>query len=181
MGVELMEALPAVDAVLETHVSALGADRLGYRNHVYRVVNFAAALSQPTDEGIEKLSIAAAFHDLGIWTAGTFDYLAPSTELALAHLEHTGRAAWRSEIAAMIEVHHKVTAWQGRSDWLVEPFRRADWIDVTLGLRHFGIGRELVSAVRAAWPDAGFHWRLVTLAARRLATHPLRPLPMLRR
>ena len=39
------------------------------------------------------MAIAAAFHDIGIWTAGTFDYLEPSVRVAAAYLTGTGRAA----------------------------------------------------------------------------------------
>ena len=63
---------------------------------------------------------------------------------------------------------------------IAEPFRRADWIDVTRGLRTFGLPRVVINEVFAAWPSAGFHRRLVELSFERLRTHPLSPLPMLR-
>jgi hypothetical protein len=31
---------------------------------------------------LEKIAVAAVFHDLGIWTNKTFDYIAPSVALA---------------------------------------------------------------------------------------------------
>jgi hypothetical protein len=126
------------------------------------------------------MAIAAAFRDLGIWTAGTFDYLPPSMALAEAHLRRIGRAEFVPEVTAMIESHHKVSAATGAVGSLVEPFRRADWVDVTFGLRGFGLARPFIARVLRQWPDAGFHWRLVQLSARRLVTHPLRPLPMFR-
>jgi len=49
---------------------------------------------------------------------------------------------------------------------------------MSLGLRRFGLSRAHLRAVRQAWPDAGFHWRLVTLTARQFLHAPLRPLPM---
>jgi hypothetical protein len=62
----------------------------------------------------------------------------------------------------------------------VESFRRAGWIDVTVGLRRFGIPRPFIARLFATWPDAGFHRRLVQLALDRFRTHPLTPLPMVR-
>ena len=177
---DLLRASTVVDDVLATHVAAIGPDLAGYRHHVYRVLNFALALAPRGADSVEKLAVAAVFHDLGIWTAGTFDYLPPSIALAASHLGATARAAWVPELTAMIEAHHKVTPWRGRSDWLVEPFRRADWIDVTLGGRRFGLDRAFVTAVRRTWADEGFHWRLLQLTAARWRRHPLSPLPMLR-
>lgn len=171
-----------LDDVLRAHAGELGDDFTPYRNHTYRVANLCVALSPhaTNDPGaLHKIALAAAFHDLGIWTDGTFDYLPPSIRSAAAHLADTGRADWTPEITAMIEEHHKITAYRGAHP-LVEPFRRADWTDVTGGLRRFGLPRALVAEVYATWPSAGFHKRLVQLELRRLRTHPWSPLPMVR-
>ena len=63
---------------------------------------------------------------------------------------------------------------------IIDAFRRADWIDVTRGLRRFGVPRPLVARLFATWPSAGFHRRLVTLTLDRFRSHPLTPLPMVR-
>lgn len=181
MGADLLTRLPTLDAILDAHAAALGDDFAGYRHHAYRVVNFCAAFSTHDPARLEVMAVAAAFHDLGIWTAGTFDYLPPSMALADAHLHRIGRVELVPEVTAMIDAHHKVSAADAPPSWLVEPFRRADWVDVTFGLRAFGLPRPFIAQVRQQWPDAGFHWRLVQLSARRLATHPLHPLPMFRR
>jgi len=80
----------------------------------------------------------------------------------------------------MIEDHHKITTSHASHDSLVEPFRRADWIDVTRGVRTFGLPHPLIQSVLARWPSAGFHWRLVQLTLERFRTHPLTPLPMVK-
>jgi hypothetical protein len=80
----------------------------------------------------------------------------------------------------MIADHHKITPSTAKPNSLVEPFRQADWIDVTGGLRSFGIPRRFVTRLFATWPDAGFHWRLVQLTLHRFRTHPLSPLPMVK-
>jgi hypothetical protein len=170
-----------VEALLLTHRAALGRDFTTYRNHVYRVVNFCMALTSPEPEMVEKIAVAAVFHDLGIWTAGTFDYLPPSIRLVSIYLAESGRAAWLPEITAMILEHHKISAYDGKPQWLVEPFRRADWIDVSRGLCTFGLSRAILNPIFAAWPNAGFHTFLLRQTLRRFRTHPLSPLPMMRR
>ena len=170
--------VPRLDALLERHADALGPDFAAYRNHTYRVANFHLLLDAGGD--LDKLAIAAAYHDLGIWTAGTFDYLAPSVALATAYLAEIGRDEWAGEVAAMIDNHHKFTRCRGNVPASAETFRRADWIDVSRGRLRFGLARCEVVDVLALFPNAGFHRLLARLSLRRLVRHPLRPLPMFR-
>lgn len=171
----------SIDALLAAHAEALGVDHAGYRNHARRVAEFCADLAPaPGECEVAMIAVAAAFHDLGIWTDRTFDYLEPSVRRAEAHLQAEGRTDWAPQVAAMIRAHHKLTPWRGPHP-LVEPFRRADWIDVTRGLvggRRLAPGR--LTALYAAYPGAGFHRRLVALGLDRARRHPLSPLPMLR-
>jgi hypothetical protein len=180
----LLTEIATLDELLDVHAAELGNDWTAYRNHTYRVVNLCVVLSSGNPAGdsepLQKFAIAAAFHDLGIWTDGTFDYLQPSIRLADAHLTRSGRAEWTPEITAMILEHHKISAYPGNPHWLVEPFRRADWIDVTRGLRTFGLPRSLLREIFRTWPSAGFHKRLIQLELKRLRTHPWNPLPMVR-
>jgi hypothetical protein len=178
--VKLLTAIPALDEVLDAHVSALGADLTAYRNHAYRVANACVALSSASGDQVRKIGIAAAFHDLGIWTDGTFDYLDPSIRLATSYLADRGMPAWTEEVTEMIAQHHKVTRYDGRPEWLVEAFRRADWVDVTRGALRFGLPGRFVREMYTTWPGAGFHRRLVQLSLARLRSHPLNPLPMFR-
>jgi len=177
--IKLLTSVSTIDEVLHDHVSDLGPDFIGYRNHVYRVVNLCTAIVEDRVD-LEKIAVAAVFHDLGIWTDKTFDYIAPSAALAREYLAASGRATWIAEIVGMIADHHKITPSHANHDSLVEPFRRADWIDVTRGLRTFGLPRSLIRSVFAGWPSAGFHWRLVQLTLERFRAYPLTPLPMVR-
>ena len=179
-GTSLITDLRTVEEVLANHERLLGTDGIGYRNHVYRVVNLCLALARDSPIEIEKLAVAAVFHDLGIWTNHTFDYIAPSVSLAREHLAARGIGAWAAEIEAMIMDHHKVTSSRSVPPSLVESFRRADWIDVTWGLRRFGVPRPFIATVRYTWPDAGFHRRLLQLTVDRFLKHPLTPLPMVK-
>lgn len=176
----LLTSIATLDELLNTRLADLGDDFVGYRNHCYRVVNFCNALVPAEGSQLEKLAIAAAFHDLGIWTDRTFDYLKPSMRLACAHLAQVDKSDWSPEISGMIREHHKISRYQQKAEWLIEPFRCADWIDVSHGLRSFGLRRRQVREIFSVWPDAGFHRRLAQLSIKRLCTHPWNPLPMLR-
>jgi hypothetical protein len=176
----LLTQIAALDQLLDDHAAEIGGDLAGYRNHAYRVANICLALSAGDADAREKIAIAVAFHDMGIWTDRTFDYIEPSVRLAEAYLRRIDRAAWSAEIAAMIREHHKVTPYRGNAGVLVEPFRRADWADVSFGVLRAGLPRALFRELYRTWPDAGFHGNLVRLTLRRWAQHPLSPLPMLR-
>ena len=169
-----------LDAILTAHAGDLGGDFTPYRNHCYRVANLCLSQVSVDPEQTEKIAIATAFHDMGIWTDGTFDYLPPSVRLATAYLARSGRATWTPEISEMIFQHHKISRYRGEARQLVEPFRRSDWADVTRGVVTFGLSRKLVRDLYATWPDAGFHTMLARLELKRLRTHPWSPLPMVR-
>ena len=75
----LLTSLPIVEEVLDDHASALRHDFIAYRNHVYRVVNLCIAIVGDSRIELEKIAVAAVFHDLGIWTNHTFDYMLPQS------------------------------------------------------------------------------------------------------
>src|SRR4029078_11690535 len=118
-GPNIFTSVPTVDEVLHEHASELGHDFIGYRNHVYRVLNLCVAAMEGRGD-LEKIAVAAVFHDLGIWTNSTFDYIAPSVTLARAYLTARGRAAWILEIERTITEHHKITPSHASRDSLVE-------------------------------------------------------------
>jgi len=80
----------------------------------------------------------------------------------------------------MILEHHKISAYRGNEDWLVEQLRRADWVDISMGLITFGLSRNLIREILSTWSSAGFHKRLVQLELNHLRTRPWNPLPMVR-
>lgn len=176
----LLTEIPTLDGLLQAHAAELGDDFRAYRNHTYRVANLCVALSSGDSAQLEKIATAAAFHDIGIWTDRTFDYLQPSVGLACAHLTRSGKEEWSSEITEMILEHHKISPYRGHGHWLVESFRRADWVDVSKGLITFGLPRKLLKAIFATWPSAGFHQRLIQLGLNRLRANPWNPLPMVK-
>ena len=186
MTPELITRLPRLEALFDAHMERFGKDLTPYRNHVYRLINLVAAQQTLDAEARDKLAVAGFFHDAGIWLAGTFDYQGPSARLAEHYLEEQGLAHWQEEIEAMIVNHHKISGYSSSSgpsdnDRLVEAFRRADWIDVSLGMLRFGIPSARVRLIKRAFPNAGFHRLLFKLGGQQFLSQPLRPLPMLRR
>jgi hypothetical protein len=178
--VAIVQRFALLDELFAEGAEVLGRDLTAYRNHAYRVFNLCRGfVLAPDTTTNERIAVAAYFHDVGIWTDDTFDYLAPSAARALAWLARTSRDPWSGEVSRMIAEHHKITAYIATDGELVEAFRRADWIDVMLGTRRFGLERSFVSEVRAAFPNAGFHRRLLDLGWRRCVSHPLNPLPMM--
>lgn len=173
--------LSLLDDILEDWRDVIGDDFDGYRNHCRRMVNCCLALADCDDVARQKLMIAAAFHDIGIWTAGTMDYLPPSLTPAMSYLDEKGLDAWRDEIALMITEHHKLSVFADARYPLVELFRKGDLVDFSLGLIRFGLPRRFVRELRRTWPNAGFHKRLLQLASRWFVRHPLNPAPMMKR
>lgn len=177
---DIIEQVPTLDQILEQWRPQLADDYSAYRNHCYRVLNLCLALCADEVQQQEKIAIAVAFHDLGIWAENTFDYLAPSQQLATEYLNGAGKSEWSREIAAMIENHHRFSQYKMFPEWLVEPFRKADWIDVSRGRLRFGLPRAYLHEVMQRFPNAGFHKKLVDLTLKRWRTHPFSPLPMMR-
>ena len=104
-----------------------------------------------------------------------------SKEHASAWLTEHGLNDWQSEVALMIEYHHKQTRYKGEHDTLVEVFRRADLVDVSLGLQRFRIPVNFIREVKGAFPNHGFHFTLVKKVVPYMLTHPWKPLPMFRK
>lgn len=168
------------EGLLEKYRMALGADFDKYRNHVYRV--FLNCLIIDAEKGNEeKYAIAAVFHDIGIWTDHTIDYLDPSIKQAEIYLAETGKQDWIDEITLMINWHHKTSGYKDRYSATVETFRKADWIDVSLGWLGFGVNKFEIRENRKMLPNLGFHFFLVKQITKNFFRHPLNPLPMFKK
>lgn len=165
-----------IDRILLAFRDELGKDFEQYRHHVYRVYNLAAPLVA-TLQDVETISVAAAFHDLGIWTNNTFDYLEPSIKLARQYsADNNLEAGTIREIETIINKHHKLT--RVKTSSLAEIFRQADLVDLSLGLIRCGRKRQHIRLVRKTFPNRGFHLHLCRLFFKNLLSNPFRPLPM---
>lgn len=167
-----------VDAILGPFAACLGPDRIGYRNHVQRVLAYYRLLDDASSIVPDQVVLAATFHDLGLWLAGSFDYIPASLDAASAHLKSTAREAWTDHVALLIREHHKLLPYVGPYRDTVERLRQADRADVSLGWLRGTVSRADARAVKAAYPDEGFHRRLLATAAGYGLRHPWRPLPM---
>lgn len=179
----IVSHLPTLDILLHQWRSQLGKDHEAYRNHVYRVVNHCLCYASThnltlSQIDIEKIAIAGAFHDIGIWLDNTFDYLGPSEQRANNYLVREGKSHWVNPIIRMISEHHKLTQCDAEEHSFAEMFRQADWIDVSMGMITFALPRSQVRLIRKAFPYVGFHKRLIQLSLANSLKSPLKPLPM---
>ena len=175
-----METNYLIEQILQYYKEYLQKDFEKYRNHVYRVYLLCTALD--TDPGKkDKYAIASVFHDLGIWTNKTFDYLEPSISLANDYLSKQNKSAWQTEIRLMIDMHHKMTRYNGEFEETVEVFRKADWIDVSKGFVRFGLDKGKIRQVTRQFPTKGFHRFLLKKTFINFLSHPFNPLPMFKR
>ena len=165
---------PIVEAVLDRYRDELGQQMLTYRNHVYRCITYHQLLLGAQIPDFAALAWAA--HDLGIWTADTFDYLGASADLASLHADEFGINNVH-QARMLITEHHRL---RPADDRMTETFRRADLVDVSRGFIAGQIGRSQVRAVVAQLPYSGFHPFLAKGLTGYAVRHPLRPFPMLR-
>lgn len=170
--------IPQLEEILAEWKGVIGDDFSGYRNHVYRMIHCCLAIQNCSEEEKEKIFIAAAFHDIGIWIENTMDYLPPSVPPAMNYLAETGKEDWSEEIRLMITEHHKITTVKDDRYPLVELFRKGDLVDFSLGLVTFGLSGEYLKQLKAAFPNAGFHACLIKHSTKWILKHPLNPAPM---
>ena len=130
---------PTLDTLLGALRRRLGRDFDAYRNHAYRVANLCAAQSsrrrRAAREDRDRGGIPRPGH-LDRWHVRLSG--AVGAPCAVDYLTDSGRPEWSQEITEMILEHHKLLPYHGNPGSLVEPFRRADWVDVSKGLITFG-------------------------------------------
>ena len=175
--------IATLETLLQQWRPHFGQDYIVYRNHVYRIINHCIVYAEKNDitlshDTLEIIAIAAAFHDIGIWLDNTFDYLQPSVQRANNYLVREGKADWVEIVTSMINEHHKVTPFSSDKKNLVEMFRQADWVDVSIGTLCFQIPRANIREIRKVFPYEGFHKRLIQLTLVHSLKTPLNPLPM---
>jgi hypothetical protein len=179
---DLIHTHPLVEQILDSHREhALGDERgwASYRGHIYRVFNLARVVVPDHDDRDDKLAIAAAFHDIDVFSS--LNYLGPSIRTMDAWLQRTGRSAWADELTVIVAKHHHLTRYRGPYAELAEAFRWADLNDLSQGLIRAGLPRQQVRAVRRSIDVGVFFTRTVPRAiVRHVIRHPLDPLPIAR-
>jgi hypothetical protein len=148
------------DSVIEEHLSRykdlLGKDYEGYRNHLYRVLSFSLHFLRGDETYRDVIAAALVYHDIALWTDRTNAYIEPSRARARQDLKDI----FLNEmplIEEIIEWHHKVTRFRGEHADVVNAVRKADWVDFTFGIVHYGLPRRHIATVRDAITEAGFH------------------------
>ena len=164
-----------INAILNQFKTEIDTDLPVYKNHVYRILNYATTLDN-NEKNLEKYAIAAAFHDLGIWTHN-FDYLKPSIALATTYLKENNLENWTEEIAEIINNHHKITKYKGEFK-TVEIFRKADWIDVINGIKKHNLSKNDFKRIQKEFSKKGFHAFLTKQWFAWFLKHPIKSLPM---
>jgi HD superfamily phosphodiesterase len=172
----MIERQALIDDILKEHRSDLNVDYDKYRHHVYRVYNFALLLHEEDEKAdTDTLAIAAAFHDIGIWTDGTFDYLSPSIGRAKEYIRTKKLKVSGDEVEEIISNHHKLTRYSDNK--LAESFRKADLIDLTLGIISHGVSHRDILELYQTFPESNFHIFILKEAAIHTFKNPLSPLP----
>lgn len=179
----IIKNLTLLDDILSDWKESIGDDFQGYKNHVQRMILCCFALSdlaktELSDEDKEKIIIAGAFHDIGIWVENTLDYLPPSLPPAREYLKKRGLEAWITEIELMITEHHKFREYKNLDYPLVELFRKGDLVDFSLGTVRFGLEKQEIKQLKSKIPNAGFHKGLAIKVAKWFVKHPFNPAPM---
>lgn len=170
---------PTLDTLLDQYREQLGLQFEAYRNHLYRLLNTINAVALLNELELKKIAIAAAYHDLGLWTHHTLDYLDASAQMATEYLISINQEDWIDEVVAMIQDHHKIQP-SKHDSLIVELFRQADWADVTFGAVGLHVDKQPMQDIRQQFPNSGFHKFILQRGAAYSLKHPLKPMPILK-
>jgi len=149
----MIERNTLIDDILKQHRSELNVDYDKYRHHVYRVFNFTLLLHEATEKETDALAVAAAYHDIGIWTAGTFDYLEPSLALAKEYIKAKQPKVSAKAVEQIIMNHHKITSYKDISH------------------------RDILELYQT-FPESNFHLFILKEVAVNTFKNPFNPLPI---
>lgn len=145
-----------VERLFAPYQKEIGADFPAYRGHVYRTITYAMHFLGQDDRHRKMVETAFVYHDIGLWTAGQLAYLEPSEELALADNASQGFGLAPDTLRAAIHWHHKVTAYKGPDQEVVNAVRKGDWVDASQGMVRHGLRKDQVARVQDAIDDHGF-------------------------
>lgn len=173
---------PRIDSILDQYAAVIGPHLRIYRHHCLYVFHAATALEPALAvEHAEALAIAAAFHDIGLFTHDTIDYLEPSVALAAAYCRQEGAEESIPLVTRLIEQHHKITPVRaGEQARLVDAFRRADWQFVMMGAYPGALSPRDHRRLKRAMPTPGFHRFIVGHSVAHVRSGARNPLPVLR-
>ncbi len=169
-----------ITEILSDYRAELGVAFTAYHNHAQRVFYLAKILDRKNEIDNNKLAIACAFHDLGIWSNNTWDYLKPSEGLCEKYLKENSLLDIAEELRLMIHHHHKLTRYSGKHKQTVELFRKADLVDFSGGLIRFGVSKAEYKTLSERFPQKGFHAILFSKFRNHFLLRPWNPFPMVK-
>ena len=155
---------PRIEELLALYTAQIGDDLPGYRNHVYRTVTYAMSFLGNKAELEQLVETVFVYHDIALWTDRALAYLEPSEEIALTDNTKYGWGLDPDALRGAIHWHHKIIAYRGPHEEVINACRKADWIDASKGMLCMGMSTANIEAVEAAFPNHGFHDALVRLA-----------------
>lgn len=155
---------PRVEALLQPYKDSIGDDYLGYRNHVYRTITYAMHFLNNDQQFEQLVETAFVYNDIGLWTDHELAYLEPSEAVALRDNEKYGWGLDPELLQGAIHWHHKILAYKGPHQKVIEACRKADWIDASKGMLRKGMAKSIIKKVEGTFPNHGFHDTLLRLA-----------------
>ena len=171
------KSIQRIEGILQYYTRPLGADYNAYRNHVYRLYHLTLLYHRDdlTLTQADALAVGAAFHDIGIWTHRTMDYLRPSMDLADQYMNQNHFVS-HSIVRDVILNHHRMSPAPSE---LSEAFRRADTCDISCGIIKNGLPTRLYRQLVKEFPYLGFHRLIIGKMFLYAIRHPFRPFPLL--
>ena len=163
--------------IFDKFSSLLGDDLQAYSGHCYRMLNYMNYWGLEEDE-LHVASIALPFHDIGVWTHNTMDYLEVSFLEARKYIRMNKIEVDEEAVESMILGHHKIRSI--RENDLSEKTRKADLVDLSFGMLSFGIPGKQMKAIKKAFPYAGFQKSIYGRVMGYAFRHPGNPFPMMK-
>jgi hypothetical protein len=174
---EIIQRNAVIDEVLSHHHLALGQDLLGYSGHCYRLLNYTRFLGLD-ERDLPLMEVAIAFHDLGVWTHKTMDYIGPSIKLAEQYVLKEDLEIDLQHLGLIIGGHHHLSEIDNSPP--AELLRKADLMDLSFGAISGGLSKEILRSIKKEFPNNGFQTMIMKKVALYAISHPLRPFPMMK-
>ena len=170
-----------IESILKNYKQIIGNDYEAYRGHCHRIYNYIVLMKRSaelTQQDNYILEIAIPFHDLGIWTAHTMDYLQPSFEAASTFVKQNKLDVDLFVLKTIIVNHHKLTF--VKDNKLAELLRKADMLDLSFGRLKSSLTKEELDCIKASFPYKGFQLVIFKKLMKHALKNITNPFPMLK-
>jgi len=174
---EVIHQNESFEIIFDKFKDLLGNNAMGYRGHCYRVLNYMHYLKL-SEQDMEIVAVAIPFHDIGVWSHNTMDYLEVSFLEARKYIRMNKLTVDEEQIETLILDHHTIRSLKDRD--LAEKMRKADLVDLSFGLIHFNIPSTFIRSVHKSFPYQGFQKNIYGKVIRYAFQNPKKPFPMLK-